>query len=97
MKISKLKEILQDALNTIEAVDPCDEVTQYNDLDLHCQSNTYFVNKANYFLGGSFGYLALDSAILATTIEDAIEDTKECEGDGDCDNCKICNFDYKRD
>ena len=58
MKITKLQEILQDALNDIE-----DCIEDYGeDAEVRLESNTYFLGNARYFIGISGydgGYLNL--------------------------------------
>lgn len=55
MKIEKLKQILEDALEILEQYEDTDEVKMV--------SNTYFLGNPNYFLGVAGyngGYIALD-------------------------------------
>lgn len=62
IKVEKLKSVLQSALNDLEKYDEKDTV--------ELESNTYFLNGANYFLGISGydgGYLDLRN------IDDKIE------------------------
>jgi hypothetical protein len=60
-KVKDVKKILEEALNTLES---------FNDGDVvNMQSNTYFVNKSQNFLGTRSGYLALDRFLLEDSIQ----------------------------
>ncbi len=48
-----------------------------DDLEIRCESNTYFVNKANAFLRTRRGYLPLDYNVLSDVLADAEEEASE--------------------
>lgn len=70
IKVSKLKQTLQDALDSLEGLDDNQEI--------NLVSNTYFLNNARVFIGFSGydgGYLDLNN------IEDNLVDDEDYEED----------------
>jgi len=76
MKIGQLKKVLMDAYNGLEGYEDGAEV--------YMQSNTYFVNKARYFLGVSGeGYLDLNDIEVKeseTAFEDSCQELADSSG-----------------
>ena len=68
MKVSKLKQYLQNAI---------DELDEFNDDDqVHMVTNTYFLNSSN-FIGTHEGYVDLDNIRVDDSDDDDEEENEE--------------------